>query len=245
MIEDSCSECLPNTRLALLKCITTWATDPSDKRNVFWLHGLAGSGKSTISNTVANFFHGAGHLGAFMFFNPSRMGTCDPVTVIPTLAYQLGSFDQRIGNAIVEVIKSTPSISQSPIHHQFLKLIVEPILSLPRLAADGPIVMVLDALDECGSAKTRRALMLVMVEGSAKLPSFVRIFVTSRPEFDINTVFESQQNILGQELDVSSESNHHDILSYLEHRMVTIREENKLLQLAGDWPGADIIIALG
>ena len=44
--------CLPDTRVDLLREIYTWA-DGKDERFIFWLNGLAGTGKSTIARTVA------------------------------------------------------------------------------------------------------------------------------------------------------------------------------------------------
>jgi hypothetical protein len=44
--------CFPNTRVGLFKEIYNWV-DSEDKRYIFWLNGLAGSGKSTITQTIA------------------------------------------------------------------------------------------------------------------------------------------------------------------------------------------------
>ncbi|KUM55987.1 hypothetical protein ACN42_g11244 [Penicillium freii] len=41
-------ECLPGTRIDLLREIDEWAKSPHGKC-IFWLNGMAGTGKSTIS----------------------------------------------------------------------------------------------------------------------------------------------------------------------------------------------------
>ena len=46
------SFCLPDTRVELLRQIEDWADDFSTE-SIFWLNGMAGTGKSTISRTVA------------------------------------------------------------------------------------------------------------------------------------------------------------------------------------------------
>jgi len=69
MDASSRSECLPGTRQDMLKFVTDWLTTPSEKQNVFWLHGLAGYSKSTISTTVAEYFRDLGRLGRFIFFD--------------------------------------------------------------------------------------------------------------------------------------------------------------------------------
>src|SRR6188768_4349200 len=54
------SVCTPNTRVRILKDITDWANDTSpESQAVYWLYGPAGSGKSTIANTIARNFDAA------------------------------------------------------------------------------------------------------------------------------------------------------------------------------------------
>ena len=49
------------TRQDILSEIVDWATSPSGAHNVFWLYG---SGKSTLSTTIASYFCDLGRLGA-------------------------------------------------------------------------------------------------------------------------------------------------------------------------------------
>ena len=64
-------QCLPNIRVELLQQVRVWADDP-DGRCIFWLHGMAGTGKSTIARTVAHEFSSRNRLGASFFFSPGR-----------------------------------------------------------------------------------------------------------------------------------------------------------------------------
>jgi hypothetical protein len=70
-----------------------------------------------------------------------------------------------------------------------------------------PIVLLLDALDECGSAEDRRVLRDILATESIQLPSFVRIIVTSRAEHDIRAAFIDRPHIFVQELDITTEHN--------------------------------------
>ncbi|KAF5263420.1 hypothetical protein FOXYS1_5834, partial [Fusarium oxysporum] len=54
--EEHNPTCLPDTRVELLDDIARWIDDP-DAKPVFWLNGKAGTGKSTISRTVAQLRH--------------------------------------------------------------------------------------------------------------------------------------------------------------------------------------------
>jgi pantothenate kinase-related protein Tda10 len=57
--EEHNARCLPNTRTKLLDDITTWAQN-RDSKPIFWLSGMARTGKSTIARTVAQSFASRG-----------------------------------------------------------------------------------------------------------------------------------------------------------------------------------------
>ncbi|KIM82227.1 hypothetical protein PILCRDRAFT_473452 [Piloderma croceum F 1598] len=229
-------ECLPGTRVDVLNFITTWVSNPRSDHNVLWLNGVAGSGKSTLSTTMANLFDETNRLGAFIFFNRNVAEQSNPALVIRTLAHKLGHFDRRIGDAIAAVIEVNSAIVESPIHIQFKKLLSDPLRKLANLHFEGPVMIVFDAFDECGSIEERRLLLKVLAEESANLPTFLRIIITSRPEYDIGRLFASRGHILSYTLNITSELVRNDIESFLRHRMSEIRAENNTL-LSADWPG--------
>lgn len=236
------SACFPDTRADVLKFVTDWVSDTTCKQNVLWLYGLAGSGKSTISTTIADYYRNSGQLGAFIFFNRDVAERSNPVLVIRTLVYQIGSSQIRMGKLVSAAIESTPNIILLPIAFQFKRLLVD-LWSL-----DGPppaqsqVVLLLDALDECGSAEDREALVKVLAEQSMHLPSNVRMIISSRANIDIRCMFEPQTHILSLELDLHSAVIAHDISSYFRHHMKLIR--SRKIYLGMDWPGEDKIIAL-
>jgi hypothetical protein len=234
-------ECLIGTRADVLSYMESWVSSPSRVGNLLWLHGLAGSGKSAISTTIANRFRELGWLGVFIFFERDVIARSDPAIVIRTMAHQLGTFHAHVGIEIATAIKRTPSICHAVLRTQFQKLIVEPLLSA---SMRNPIVLVLDALDECGSARERNDLLAVLAEDSVNLPPKVCMIMATRADSDIRCAFESQSHIHTRELDITSQGNTEDILLYLRHRMASIRNRNKYLPLALDWPGDDIICEL-
>ncbi|KIM76782.1 hypothetical protein PILCRDRAFT_12493 [Piloderma croceum F 1598] len=236
------STCLEGTRMQLLQSIANWASHPSVDQRILWLHGLVGSGKSTISTTIANFFDERKCLGAFVFFNRDVEERRQPSSVFRTMAHQLGLFDRRIGTTIAEIIETTSNITQMTIPRQFTHLVVNPLLSLPR--SENPIVIILDALDECGNASGREGLLATLVTKSIDLPSKIRIIITSRKEPDIMTAFMAKPHILVQELELTSPHNVEDIEAFLRHRMSTIRLRNSFLQSMHNWPEDDKIHAL-
>jgi NACHT domain len=237
--------CLPTTRHDVLSFIINWATRPSgDTANILWVHGLAGAGKSTIATTVANYFHDLGRLGAFLFFDRGFPEKSHPSKVIRTLAHQLGSYDSRIGMALSEIINKDRMIPLCALSSQFTKLIINPLSSLEVLHSQGPILIVLDALDECGSPDERQKLLKVLAEQVKDLPSNLRFLITSRAERDIHCAFQSVPHILHLELRLTSTEGNQDILAYFRYRMTAIRMKNEHLGLPADWPGRENILEL-
>src|ERR1700744_3698405 len=88
-------ECLQGTRTDLLKQITEWATAPwvaaPEKRHklIFLLSGMAGTGKSTVSRTVARSFKNKNQLGASFFFKRGEKDRGNAKKLFPTLIRQL------------------------------------------------------------------------------------------------------------------------------------------------------------
>lgn len=215
-------------------------------QNIFWLHGLAGSGKSTVATTLAGFFRDLRRLGAFVFFNRDEPERSSPSRVIKTIAAQLSAFDPRIGQAVAHVVETVPGVCEAPLSTQFTELIVKPLTSIEALASEGPIVVILEALDESGSAATRERLLAVLAEQSAQLPPFLRIIITSRTELDIMDAFEPCSNVHSQELDILATTNNSDIAAYFHDRFRTIRgkRKNRALALPPDWPGEEVVQSL-
>ncbi|KAG8958558.1 hypothetical protein FRC03_009018 [Tulasnella sp. 419] len=89
------STCLENTRTALLEHIFEWIQDSRAAQKIFWLHGLAGTGKSTIAHTVARNLDDKGRLGASFFFSRDEVDRRSPLRVLPTIAHQLAQAMQR------------------------------------------------------------------------------------------------------------------------------------------------------
>lgn len=235
------AECLKGTRADIIKMVKDWASSGDTPHSMLWLHGLTGSGKSTVATTIANLFSEMGCLGAFLFFDRDIPERNDPSTVIRTLAWQLGTNNTGAGAEIASAIKNFPTVHLSPLHLQFQHLLIDPLSAEGAVDKGKPTILVLDALDECGSVKQRERLLDVLVEGCKRLPQNVRTVIMSRCEHDIQGAFDGQTHLFSRELDITSVSNTKDISSYLSHHMLRIRRKNSRLWLGSDWPSNDDI----
>ena len=168
--------CLENTRRNTINDIMGWIVDDSsDSRKVLWVYGLAGTGKSTLSTTMAQILRRLHRLGAFFFFNrdiPQRSFA----TLIKTLAYRLAMFDAFFGAAISRAVENNDDIAGIPLEFQFESLLSANALKSMEWTGR-PIVLIIDALDECGSESYREILMQVLSKGFSGLPSFIRVMV--------------------------------------------------------------------
>ncbi|KAH7232413.1 hypothetical protein B0J15DRAFT_355321, partial [Fusarium solani] len=81
-------KCLKDTRISIRNKIAEWANEGTDE-NIFWLSGPAGTGKSTIARTLADFFAAENQLVAGYFFKRGEEGRNGTARFFPTIASQL------------------------------------------------------------------------------------------------------------------------------------------------------------
>jgi hypothetical protein len=97
--------CLENTRVEVLREIYEWA-EGGGEQCIFWLSGLAGTGKSTIARTVARKYFDRNSLGASFFFSRGGGDVGHAGKFFTSIAVQLASsipgIEQYICDAITE-----------------------------------------------------------------------------------------------------------------------------------------------
>ena len=65
--------CMEGTRTDVLNGIVDWINDTDvNAPRIFWLHGLAGQGKSTVIHTVAQWLKNVGKLSSYFCFAGDR-----------------------------------------------------------------------------------------------------------------------------------------------------------------------------
>ncbi|KDQ11002.1 hypothetical protein BOTBODRAFT_115077, partial [Botryobasidium botryosum FD-172 SS1] len=235
--------CQPGTRSHEIQLITEWVMDPGASERILWLPGLAGFGKSTLATTLADTFAGLRRLGAFLFFSRDVEERSSPSRVVKTLAYQLALFDHRIAEKVSGILDESPYMIRSHVRNQFTQLIVKSLRSIETLDDDGPLVLILDALDECGDPESRRSLLSALVDESRHLPSCIRILITSRPSDDIANALNGQAHIKCHSLEITPE-NSKDVKAFLRRSMARIAKSKRHLTLDPNWPGCPVLRVL-
>lgn len=236
--------CLQETRIEQIEAISEWVT-AIDKGNMLWISGVAGAGKSTLVNTVADIYSELHRLGAYVYFSRDQALYSQPAHVVKTIAYQLAKFDSRLGAAISAIIERDSQKLDRPLLSQFDALIADAIRADISLTQEGPIVIIIDALDECGTATDRKDLVRILSERIATLPTSFRFIITSRPERDLEAAFESRKHVQHHPLDITAAKSKADVDMFVRSRILELQT-----QAEPGWPGEErvrmlIILAAG
>ena len=191
--------------------------------NVLLLIGAAGTGKSTIATTVAGRYQRKGLLGCHMFFT---RGKSDPGNIIQSIAYSLSVYNQNIAESVVEKLKSSGDIGPSNVKTKFEVLLGDP-LSAVATKIHNPVLIVLDALDECGTPELRRSLVDVLRDCLPSLPVNFRILITSRPEEDIVPLIPKPAFVT-MTIDQHSDESRVNVYAYIKFEFDQMRSSGKL-----------------
>ena len=233
--------CLRGTRESVLSGIMQWAKDPQD-RHVFWLNGLAGTGKSTIAQTFSEMVAQKGTLGASFFCSRDYLDRKELKNIFPTLAYQLACKYPSFRSQIIRAIKNDPSVARNSLISQLKNLIIDPLSSVAISC-----VIVIDALDECVDDQPSSAILSVLGRHVKQIPS-VKFFITGRPETRIRKGFRLPllepltQIFLLHEVKLSSVDQ--DIRLYLQEKLSAIAKQRSDLDVSVPWPCDDDLTAL-
>jgi hypothetical protein len=231
-------ECLPGTREALLQQVKDWGR--SSDKCIFWLSGMAGTGKSTIARTVARSFKEDGILGATFFFKRGEGDRGSAEKLFPTIVAQLAVHIPQMIVGIRKAIDDDPAIARKSLREQFDKLMLQPLLAVDQSQSSTSPVVVIDALDECEREEDVAVILELLPKVEKATCLRLRFFLTSRPESPIRFGFDQidqsdYQNTILQNLD--DEVIKHDITLYLREEFRRIRQKRHR-DLPPDWPGA-------
>ncbi|KAJ5708639.1 WD domain-containing protein [Penicillium malachiteum] len=234
-------ECLPGTRKVLLNEITEWAMSPHGKC-IFWLKGMAGTGKSTISRTVARSFKNTNHLGASFFFKRSERDQRNAKKFFPTIIRQLMLRIPELRSSVQEALHDDPYVASKSLKEQFEKLLLQPLLNVDQVGRQPQTaVFVIDALDECEHDQDIRTIIQLLPLLKKVKAVRLRIFLTSRPELPISLGFSEIADHEYQDLalhEIPEKLIEHDIRLFLQYRFTKIKHDRRI---ALDWPGDDVI----
>ncbi|KAL6798148.1 vegetative incompatibility protein HET-E-1 [Trichoderma sp. SZMC 28012] len=234
--------CHPRTRINVLAGIYDWFEDPHGKC-IYWLCGMAGTGKSTISRTVAEYLTEKKIPCASFFFKKGEGDRGKADLFFTTIATQLVQQMPGIVPHVRAAIEADMNISDKAKNEQFERLILEP-LNKCKDQQSAIVSVVIDALDECDLEEDARSIVHLLARAMEVTSIRLRFFVTSRPELPIRLGFKGIGNSY-KELalhEIPKPDIRNDIAIYLEDELKNIVEDYNMLvetrrQLPSEWPG--------
>jgi len=206
---------------------------------------MAGTGKSTIARTVARLFADQKCLGGSFLFSRGRGDMGHAKRFCTTIAVQMAELSPELARNICDEVSEQPRISEKAIFEQWKHLILRPLqkVKVPP-SASRPIVLVVDALDECDQQEDVKSILGIFETVKNATQVKIRIFVTSRPETPIRLGFRDMSSIWHQDLilqNVPREIIEHDIRVFFRHELTRIRTQH---DLPTNWPQEPDIEAL-
>jgi len=181
--QPSYAGCMQGTRESVLSKFVTWVME--DPMAIFWLAGMAGTGKTSIAVTLCRMLRNnpAVFLGGGYFCSRSAgsVARTDVRRILPTLAALIAGKSQPFANALATELENDRRVGHKPVAEQFDLLLRKPLAALP--SSPIPIVFVIDALDECSNELELAELLRLLAD--FKCDAKVKFILTSRPELHI------------------------------------------------------------
>ncbi|KAF8706021.1 WD40 repeat-like protein, partial [Rhizoctonia solani] len=180
-IELKRGPCAEGTRVDVLNQMLTWVIS-SKPGSIYWMSGMAGTGKTTIAYSLCEELASQRWLAASFFCSRVLPECRDINRVIPSIAYQLARSSHPFRCVLSGVLEKDPDVYTRLPSIQFDALVVQPLLNIQH-TLPGNLVVVLDALDECENKDVTHRVLDIILKDSENLP--IKFVVCSRPEPEI------------------------------------------------------------
>ena len=233
--------CLRGTRIDILLQLEHWLED-KESQPIFWLNGLAGTGKSTIAQTFAEITYAEGKLGASFFCSRGSENRSNIQAIFPTLAFQLAYQYPSFRQQLLQVLRADPGIGHKSLCSQLEKAIIGPFK-----ATKIPTLIIIDALDECKDDEPASAILSVLSRYVDQIPT-VKFFITGRPEPPIRLGFRLKLLQPITEVlrlhDVEPSSVDSDIRLFFRTQLIEIAKVRGDCSFTANWPNLSHIDVL-
>jgi hypothetical protein len=235
---DSPAGCLKDTREDVLGTMLSWLAEPSSSSSsmsIFWLAGLAGTGKSTIIKTFCERVSDDDRfLLASFFASRNSAERRDPYRVLHTFAYELAIMTESIRSHVISAVRAPQDFMQEPMQEQIKQLLAGPI---SKAALPGrTIVFAIDALDECQKSGGVEGGPLIKLLSQFLQDQPVKLLITSRQEDSIAMMFSSLTHVPLRLHEIKSAIVKTDVWRILDVGFADIRRERARDLRTDQWP---------
>ena len=221
-----CDKFVEGTREWVFKQVEDWFNDDSSKNRAFIITGEAGMGKSVIAAKICERMNQ--QLAGCHFFNHDNIRYCDPKIFLQSLAFQLSSILPEYKNALVDHLSRNigiKSINEMDIKGLFTLLLKEPF---NKVSDPGKkFLFVIDGVDESCDSHARSDLVDLIATHLVKLPKFIRLLITTRPEKNIVDKFEPLNPFILKKTD---QNNVKDLQTFFKSKLLLRNASTDIFQ---------------
>lgn len=200
---------------------------------------MARIGKSTIARTIARRYYDD-RLVASFFFSRDQQDLRHANKLFTSVASQLVGKSAILRGLICEAVARHRDIAHQTLRDQWTQLIFRPLRELEATSLELPLMVVIDALDECENEHDIRGVIQLFAEAGHLGKGRLRIFITSRQETPIRLGFIEMPEDQHQDFvlhDVSSSIIDHDLSVFFRHEL-------NALGFSGQWPSESDVARL-
>ncbi|KAJ7105155.1 WD40-repeat-containing domain protein [Mycena epipterygia] len=210
--------CVKGTREQILEDIVSWCKNTApNSPAVYWLRGMAGTGKSTIAYTICKQLAADGEasrLGASFFCSRQIEAGRKRENILPTLSHELALALPKFRRTLLD---STVDANSPLLENHFDTFLIRPWdASISDHQDLPPLVVVLDALDELENEEGSDFLkeLLDKIEKHRDHLHGLKFFVTSRLDPGIVEVGQTMPSEAVCHLETATAVATHDIKLY-------------------------------
>ncbi|KAF9557812.1 WD40 repeat-like protein [Agrocybe pediades] len=170
--------CTPSTREQILDDLRLWVNDATSSK-VFWLNGMAGTGKTTIMYTFCQWLEEHNRLAGNFFCSRTSTACRDLNNIVRSVAYQLAHYSPAFRSQLCTILEERQNPHMLNVGEQFKWVMETPLQSSKDAIPEGAVI-VIDALDECDNASATTLFLDALLRFAGQLP--IKFMVASRPE---------------------------------------------------------------
>ncbi|KAH8823155.1 hypothetical protein DL96DRAFT_1683321 [Flagelloscypha sp. PMI_526] len=180
-----------------------------DVGGIFWLHGRMGTGKTVMTSCVIASLKDSPDecTVAYYFFDFTNPATLSEEALFRSLVSQLSLTNETVCGELYVQHKQGSLQPQLVALHKALHDFV--------VAADRPVYIIIDALDELSLSQRKYVLHTLAALGSLASEG-LHVVLTSRDELDIHQVLSGK---VALDLEVESEMVDHDIITFIDQEL--------------------------
>src|SRR5258706_9976190 len=230
---------MEGTRESRLNDIVNWVANKSEGKdllhdNTYWIYGLPGIGKTSLAHSICAILHDQRQLLGAFFCQSDNSDLSKLTNILPTLIYKLAGKFPPFRKIVAKHFRNDTDLTPESMKDSLFRELLDDLPYGPNKS----FVFVIDAFDECGDKRSRPDLLRLLTDAVASA-SWLKIVITSRPEGDIQRVFDEPTRSSYSRYDLAEDQEaSHDLRRFAQSEFGPVAEEWDFPQ---PWPEESLL----